>query len=114
MPPRSASTKTVASGSSTNTLRKMTVMAIMTTRTQGASLVTRGGRAGTKSAVARVASDIAEPLAAPGLEEIDREEQDEGDDQHDRRDDGRGGVVVLLQLHHDQERRNFGNVGHVA
>src|SRR5258707_9115941 len=110
MPPRRASTNTVASGRSTKTVRKTTVIAIMTPRTQRGSLVTRGGRAGTKSAVASVASDIAEPLAAPGLQEIDGQEQDEGDDQHDRRDHRRGGIVVLLQLHHDQERRDLRHV----
>src|SRR5581483_295296 len=114
MPPRRASTKTVTRGRRTNTLKNTSVMPIRTARTQGASVVTRGGRAATKVAAGSVTSDMAEPLSAPSLQQVDGEEEDERDRQHHGRDHGRGGVVEFLQLHDDQKRGDLRDIGHVA
>src|SRR6476619_5671054 len=99
MPPRKASTKTVTSGRSRKKQRKTTATAISTMRVPSASLVTARGEPGTKSATARVVSDMAKPLAAPRLQKVDDEEKHEGDEEHDGGDRGRPGIIVLLQLY---------------
>ena len=46
--------------------------------------------------------------------EIDDEQHGEGDDQHDRRDGRRAGIVEFLELDDDQQRRDLRHVGDVA
>jgi hypothetical protein len=52
--------------------------------------------------------------ALPGLQRIDEEQQHERDQQHHHGHRGRAGVVVLLELADDDERRDLGHHGHVA
>ena len=59
---------------------------------------------------ASATSDMAEAPAGPALRRVDREQHDEGQGQHDRGDRGRAGVVVFLELHDDQQRRDLGDV----
>src|SRR5204863_179086 len=51
---------------------------------------------------------------APPRQPVDRDEDRERRDQHHERERGRAGVVELLELRHDQERRDLGLHRHVA
>src|SRR3954452_1767414 len=51
--------------------------------------------------------------SGPGLDEVDREERHERDRQHDGRDHGGAGVVVLFQLDDDQNGCDLRHVGRV-
>src|SRR6188768_3302518 len=57
---------------------------------------------------------IAIPPPAPGLDQVDDEEQREGDHQHDRGDDGGANIVEFLQADVDQQRRDLGDKGNIA
>src|SRR5262249_62124167 len=59
-------------------------------------------------------SGMAESPPAPGLQEVDGEQDAEGERQHDHRDRGGAGVVVFLELDDDQDRRDLGDVGKIA
>src|SRR5471030_1556356 len=50
--------------------------------------------------------------ARPGLQQIDRQQHDEGGQQHDHGDGG--GVVVLFQFGDDEQRRDFRHHRHIA
>ncbi|KAG1257695.1 hypothetical protein G6F65_015816 [Rhizopus arrhizus] len=50
----------------------------------------------------------------PALQQVDDEQQRERQHQHHRGDGGGAGVVELLQLGNDQQRRDLGHHGHVA
>src|SRR5262245_16516680 len=52
--------------------------------------------------------------SAPALQEIDDHEHDEGDSEQHHGDGRRLAVMELLQTSHDQNRRDFRLVGHVA
>src|SRR6478736_4700865 len=50
----------------------------------------------------------------PGLQVIDRGEQDDGENQKEQRDSCGTCIVVLFELADDQKRRDFGNHGNIA
>src|SRR5476651_1474855 len=52
--------------------------------------------------------------ARPGLQQIDRQQHDEGGQQHDHGDGGGAGVVVLFQFGDDEQRRDFRHHRHIA
>src|SRR5690606_35027506 len=81
-PARSGSTKTATRGRSRKTARKTTATAMSRPRMPRPSVVTRVNTGGGR--VERLASDMAQPPARPGLQQVDGEQQDEGDRQHDR------------------------------
>jgi hypothetical protein len=57
---------------------------------------------------------MTEPLPAPGLDKIDKKEREEGDRQHDGRDAGGAGIIILFEFHDDQQRRDFRDISNVA
>ena len=57
---------------------------------------------------------MAKPPAAPGLQQVDDEQHDEGDRQHDRGDHRGAGIVELLELDDDEQRRDLRDAGNVA
>ena len=52
--------------------------------------------------------------AASFAAEVESEDENEGSPQHDDADGRRARIIVLLQLDHDQQRRDFGNRGQIA
>src|SRR5271165_5880251 len=104
-----ASTATTISGASRKSARKPMVNAVRIHRVGAASVVIGAlARAGSAT------SAIAVAPAGPGLCCVDREQHDERDRQLDRRDRGRSGVIVFLELDDDQKRRDLGDERHVA
>src|SRR4029450_5020992 len=59
------------------------------------------------------ASSLA-PGAAPALQQVDDEQQDEGDGEHDDADGSGAGIVELLQLDDDEQRGDLRHHRHVA
>src|SRR5215211_7974818 len=98
-PRLSASEKTASSGMTRNKARKPTASAISVQRTTLASVS---------------ASRMAEPAAAEGLQAIYGEQRQEGDREHHRRDGGGAGIVELLELGDDEQRRDLRDERHVA
>src|SRR5204863_118586 len=100
MPGVNASTKTVTSGRSRNSARKTTAMAMRRMRTPFRSVVApvRERISGAASA----ASTMTKPPSRPCLEQVDRQQQHEGNRQHDGGDGGGAGVVEFLQANDDQ------------
>src|SRR4029078_4922815 len=99
---------------STKMPRKITAMAMSVTLTPRLSVVTE--RRPTVGATGRASatSDIGKPPAAPGLEQVDGEEEREGQHQHDRRYGHRAGIVEFGQPDDDEQRRDLGNERDVA
>src|SRR5262245_34841175 len=106
-----ASRKTTTSGRKTNKPKNVSATMMSAMRTPTVSPVAAGVRtvAGCSASTA-----IAESPAAPRLDHIDDEQHREGNRQHHSRDDGRAGVVELLQPDHDQQRRDLGHERDVA
>ena len=116
-PSRRPRAKTATSGSSRNSARKTSATAIRVQRTAGGSPVARGRRgrvAGRETAMVAMLRPRTRRRAAPALEQVDHQEQHERDDQHDHADRRGAGVVELLQLGDDQQRRDLGLHRHVA
>src|ERR1700722_11403629 len=61
-----------------------------------------------------IASDIAEPPPAPGLDEVYRKENNEGGNEHGDRYRSRTGIVIFLDLDHNQQRHDLGYVRQIA
>src|SRR5690606_31843653 len=57
---------------------------------------------------------MAEPPAAPDLDQVDEKQHGEGDGEHDCGQRGCARIVELLQPDHDQKRRDLRYVGDVA
>src|SRR5262245_22925706 len=92
--------------------RNASASAISSARTAARSVVaadTLRGRTGAMDALA-----MAEPPPAPGLQQVDREQDAERERQHDDRDRGGAGVVELLQLDDDEHRRDLRHVRQIA
>ena len=53
-------------------------------------------------------------VPTPFLQQVDRQQQGEREHQHDHGNRGRAGVVELVQLGDNQQRRDFGSHRHVA
>ena len=73
------------------------------------------GRTGSSaSSTARAASSTCSAAPRRPLEQVDRQQQREREQQHHQRHRRGAGVVVLLELGDDQERRDLGLHRHVA
>src|SRR4051812_31712203 len=68
----------------------------------------------TKHALLCGASASPRKPPAPFLQQVDGKQQEEGYDEHHGRYRRRAGVVVLLQLGDDEQRRDLRNHRHVA
>src|SRR5262249_39744460 len=100
-PWRKPSANTRASGRNSSAASSTVVTPISALRTAGVSLVTGCRRS------PMAISDKTEPPAAMGLHLVDEEEQRERYREHDGRDHCRSGIVEFLELHHDEQRRDF-------
>eukprot|EP01022_Parablepharisma_sp_SALTPOND_P004178 TRINITY_DN1187_c2_g1_i1.p1 TRINITY_DN1187_c2_g1~~TRINITY_DN1187_c2_g1_i1.p1 ORF type:complete len:554 (-),score=206.99 TRINITY_DN1187_c2_g1_i1:2173-3834(-) len=127
-PLRSASQNTATSGTNRNRVRNTSATPISDARTQAGSPVAPGVSGGSPRAMAWLAAVLSTEegaplmsvplcpaaLAGPGLQQVDGQQQHEGHDQH-HHGNGRGaGIVVLLQLGDDEQRRDLGDHRHVA
>ena len=66
------------------------------------------------AAIAAIRRTFAASALGPGLQPIDDQQQHERDDQHHRCHRRCAGIVVLLQLGDDDQRRDLGDHRHVA
>src|ERR1700760_1503122 len=114
MPLRSASPNTTITGRIRKTARNASASAISSARTAVLSVVTAGARRTRPARSGVTRSDMTEPPPAPRLDEVDREQDDEGERQHDHRDRGSAAIVELLELDHDQDRRDLRDIRQVA
>src|SRR5690606_17773687 len=110
----SASLMTISSGSSRNSANTSQAATISTRRPQALPR-----RAALAVALAVVVSETEDMPDSSGtrdaaLQQVDRQQQDEGHHQHQHADGRGAGVVVLVQLDHDQQRQDLGLHRHVA
>src|SRR5690606_38041831 len=106
IPIASAWTKTVSSGSTRNTESTRSVKPISRLRTVRDSVTgdsTRRWWIGAR----RAASGIAEPLVAPGLDQIDEQQDRERHREHLGSDGSGGRVVAFLEAEDDEQRQDF-------
>src|SRR5690606_23646859 len=112
-PRANASVKTATSGNTRNRLRNSSAVVIRATRTANGSVVALFETTPVSDPAPALISTSG-PLVAPVLEQIDQQQQQERKNQHDAAERGGAGVVVLFETGHDQQRRDFGFVRHVA
>src|SRR6185503_9977507 len=97
-PLRKPSTMTTMSGRNKNPRRKTTARPMRAIRAFRPSLAT--SRVWTRSEISM--SDMTKPPAAPGLEQVDQQQQLKRDYQHQESDDRGSLVVELLELDDDE------------
>src|SRR5690606_17946920 len=110
-PRLNASKNTRSKGAIRMTARKASATPITAARVSGPSPT------GVWRRLRITVSGMSEPFPAPRLKHVDDKEHAERDQQHDRRDGGRGGVPgrpALFKADNDQQRRNLGDVRQVA
>src|SRR3954463_15819318 len=100
MPPRSAWLNSTPSGMTRKMSRNSTAMATSPSRIhKGSRSAGTTGRRGLSSATSGFM-----PPPRPGLQQIDRQQHQEGDRQHDHGECHGAGIIVLLELDDDQQR----------
>src|SRR5512132_1828190 len=113
MPCRNASTKTAASGKMTITARNASARTVNETRSHVGSVTARRS-IWSAAPIMSWSSASAAALLVPTLQPVDDEQHAESGDQYDRSDRRSSGVVVLLELYDDQQRRDLRYHGQVA
>src|SRR5512132_901250 len=103
MPCRNASTKTAASGRITISARNVSARSVNRTRSHIGSLTARRFFWSAAPVMSWCSASAAAPLV-PALQPVDDEKHAEPGDEHDCRDRGGAGIVVLLELDDDQQR----------
>src|SRR5215207_5729575 len=116
-PSPNASAKTTISGRTRKTARNSSAAPVRAARIQADSESgSRTGALGADEALVFDSGEARSVKAAPSrppLQQVDRQQQDERCDQHQRGDDGRAGVVELFELDDDQQRQDLGRAWHV-
>src|SRR6266702_1533236 len=115
-PRLSASAKTTTNGRTRKNSRKVSATPVRIQRTMAGSVNgSRTGAAmrGAAGALPAMASTAMTP-PGPRLDQVEREQQQERGDQHQRRDGRRAGKVELFELHDDQQRNDLRHARQVA
>src|SRR4051812_41959706 len=109
MPLRNPSLKTRITGMIRKSARNTRATAAKMARANGGSVVTDGGIRAND-----FRSDMAKSPPAPGLNQIDCEQNKESNRQHDHGYRRGSGIVEFLEFDHDQHRCNLRDVRQIA